>query len=168
MKNQLAVKGTTYLPIASALSNALTRHKVALYANAPTTPPRTTGTSPVTTSRLVLPTTNRPLAAIHAEEDEVVELVEHVDVAVAMPHVAKAKEEPAILPRVMVANAAEIYHGDYDDDYTSGYIEEYDDDTTSNKADVTFPSLNKPSADEEATNFFLEGIRNGTISTSGF
>ncbi|KIJ13488.1 hypothetical protein PAXINDRAFT_13818 [Paxillus involutus ATCC 200175] len=80
----------------------------------------------------------------------------------------KGKGRAGNSAEIMVANAAEIYHGDYDYDYTSGYIEDYDDDTTSNKADVTFPSLNKPSADEEATNFFLDGIRNGTISTSGF
>ncbi|KIJ20712.1 hypothetical protein PAXINDRAFT_6505 [Paxillus involutus ATCC 200175] len=81
----------------------------------------------------------------------------------------KGKGRAGNSAEILVANAAEIDHSYYDNDYTSGYIEQYDDGTASNSADVTFPSLNNPSADEEATNFFLEGIQNGTIyPPSGF
>ncbi|KIJ05347.1 hypothetical protein PAXINDRAFT_21378 [Paxillus involutus ATCC 200175] len=79
----------------------------------------------------------------------------------------KGKGRAGNSAEIHIANAVDVDHGYYDDNYNSGYIEEYDDGTAS--AEITFPSLNNPSADEEATNFFLEGIQNGTIRPpSGF
>ncbi|KIK73231.1 hypothetical protein PAXRUDRAFT_21090 [Paxillus rubicundulus Ve08.2h10] len=63
-----------------------------------------------------------------------------------------------------VANALTTYDEYGGEDFA--HITDYDDENASNCADVTFPTLNPPA--KEARNFFLEGIRSGTIRPNGF
>ncbi|KIK72278.1 hypothetical protein PAXRUDRAFT_123253, partial [Paxillus rubicundulus Ve08.2h10] len=63
-----------------------------------------------------------------------------------------------------VANALTTYDGYEEEDFA--HTADYDDETASNTADVTFPTLNPPAT--ETRNFFLEGIRSGTIRPNGF
>ncbi|KIK76619.1 hypothetical protein PAXRUDRAFT_18071 [Paxillus rubicundulus Ve08.2h10] len=63
-----------------------------------------------------------------------------------------------------VENALTTYDGYDKEDFT--HMEDYNDKTASNSADITFPTLNPPA--EEARNFFLEGICSSTIRPNGF
>ncbi|KIK95142.1 hypothetical protein PAXRUDRAFT_141352 [Paxillus rubicundulus Ve08.2h10] len=64
-----------------------------------------------------------------------------------------------------IANALNVNDKYAKEDFFA-HIEDYDDDTASNQADITFPFLNPPA--KEARNFFLKGICNSTIHPNGF
>ncbi|KIK81334.1 hypothetical protein PAXRUDRAFT_156332, partial [Paxillus rubicundulus Ve08.2h10] len=65
-----------------------------------------------------------------------------------------------------IANTHNVDYNKYAKEDFFTHIEDYNDETASNKAEITFLSLNPPA--EEARDFFLKGIHNGTICPNGF
>ncbi|KIK81531.1 hypothetical protein PAXRUDRAFT_15194 [Paxillus rubicundulus Ve08.2h10] len=70
-----------------------------------------------------------------------------------------------VIKQTGVANALDVYD-EYGENDFFAHIDDYDDETASNSANITFPSLNPPA--EEARNFILKGICSGTIRPNGF